>query len=324
MNLQSLFRFSISNGAGWQQLFFVAALFFTSAANAHAVNYFNWGVETSANNATTIGDPCGTGNSAYGVKQFWISPWLGQTTQDCSVTHTGSCSMKVVVEGVDGGNQGTGPDTCNSVTYPFNVMGSSGVYFRWWMRIDPGFGWGTNDGKVKAARTLLSGGELMTLYMHGGGFRISECVNAVSFCDIPGGGTNNDYQGIDYNISSMDDGAWHEYVLFVRPSSASGVADGLFRAWVDGAEVTHSPWCSNSSTHCSSGTTGFKLYPLSQQGWRQAWGGSMAHPYFQMNGTASDGGTIYVDDVSTDNSWNSTFSGGDTTPPTAPTGLGVQ
>src|SRR5258706_3206331 len=56
--------------------------------NAGATNYFNWGAES---NSTSIG------------------PVLGYrmgTTQDCSVAHTGSCSMKLRVVGNDNNNQG--------------------------------------------------------------------------------------------------------------------------------------------------------------------------------------------------------------------------
>lgn len=295
----------------------VVLLALLGSSVARAANYFEWGVETPANNAITIGDPCNTGNAAYGTKQSWISPWKGTTVQDCTVAHSGSCSMKMVIQGDDTGNQQQGPDSCNPIDYPFNIMGAPGLYFRWWMKIQPGFSWGVSDGKAKSSRSVVPGGELYTAYLHGGGFRISECQNAASNCNSPGGTINNDYQGIDYPVSSMNDGAWHEYIVFIRPSSASGVADALFRAWVDGAEVQHSPWCSDSSTHCSTGTTGFRLDPNTQQPWQLSWGGGwMARPYFQMNGTPSDGGTIYIDDVSTDNTFNSIFSGGDTTPPT--------
>ena len=37
----------------------------------------------------------------------------------------------------------------------------------------------------------------------------------------------------------------------------------------------------------------------------EAWGGWMVTPYFQLNGTAADGGVIYLDDFSTDDTFNS-------------------
>jgi hypothetical protein len=54
------------------------------------------------------------------------------------------------------------------------------------------------------------------------------------------------------------------------------------------------------------------------------WGSWMTNPYWQMGSSVVAGGTVYLDDFSTDDVFNSTFSGGDTTSPAAPTGLGVQ
>jgi hypothetical protein len=40
---------------------------------------------------------------------------------------------------------------------------------------------------------------------------------------------------------------------------------------------------------------------------KEAWASWMVRPYFQLNGTSNDGGLIWVDDISTDNMWNSTL-----------------
>ena len=53
----------------------------------------------------------------------------------------------------------------------------------------------------------------------------------------------------------------------------------------------------------------FKLHNNASNLMIEQWGSWMVYPYFQLNGTASDGGTIYVDDFSTDDVWNSLIPG---------------
>lgn len=80
--------------------------------------------------------------------------------------------------------------------------------------------------------------------------------------------------------------------------------DAELQLWVDGV---------------SRGTlAGWRLSSWTNQSFNEAWGTWSAHWYWQMNGTTGDGGTIYVDDISVDDIYNSIYSGGggDTTPPT--------
>ncbi len=279
---------------------------FGASQNATATNYFNWGVETL--------------KVDYGVNgpgQYTVEAFSG-TTRDCTVAHTGSCSSKMVVIGNDGGNQTKGWDTIQwNPAYPWNFVGSPPLYYRWWMKIQPGFSWGTNEKKTKSSRVVMtnSANRGYTGYVWAGGFRLSEC-DGTGGCTTPGGGYNNDYQGIDYDMTTKADGVWHEYIVMVKPNSTATTPDALFKAWVDGVEVPNSPWNIG-------GVTGFILHSTASDKFTDGWGGWMATSYFQLNTASGAGGTIYVDDFSTDDSYNSLIGGG-TTPLSPPTGLSIQ
>lgn len=281
----------------------LCAALITSAGEAQAVNYFNWGVETSKVDYGV------NGPGAYDVQPF------GGTTLDCTVRHAGSCSMRLDVIGNDSGNQSMGVDTIEwNPAYPWDIVGSPAVYYRFWMRIMPGFSWGDGTAKTKSSRVMgTTYPRVYTGYVHAGGFNIGECDDVGS--SQPGGGCVDPGPNISYDMTGEDDGLWHEYVVKVRPNTSAtctqGVnCDGQFEVWIDGVSV---------------GTINdFKLHNKTGNVMNEAWGGWMVSPYFQLNGTVSDGGTMYLDDFSTDDVFNSTFSGPDTTPPGAPIGLGVQ
>jgi len=96
--------------------------------NAHAINYFNWGVET----LTVDYGVNGPGTFDLEAK--------GTTTRDYNVAHTGSCSSKLVVIGNDNGNQSPGFDPIEwNPVYPWSLVRSPSIYYRWWMKIEPGF-----------------------------------------------------------------------------------------------------------------------------------------------------------------------------------------
>ncbi len=273
---------------------FVLSLSLVGASReAEATNYFNWGVES---NVTSQG---------FTVKYF------GTSSRDCTVAHSGSCSMKTVVHGVDGGNQTQGADNIDWNRLSFNVVGGPAIYYRAWLMFMPGFSWGTPQvANVKTSRAI--GGaypRLMTGHMRSDGFHVAECetVGGVSGggCLTTSGVPNNDYQiHIPYDVAGKADGLWHEYILMIKPNTSASVRDAVFSAWVDGVQV---------------GTlTGWRLSDSPNPNlWNEAWGGWMVTQYFQMNGTSSDGGTLYADDFSTDDVYNSL------TGLPAPTGLRV-
>jgi len=255
-----------------------------ASGNASAVNYFNWGVETLLVN--------------YGGTQgtFPVVFHPGNTTMDCTVFHSGKFSMKLSVIGNDSGNQQMGVDLIQmNPDYPFNLVGGLAVYYRWWMKIMPGFSWGNGTAKTKASR-VISGVQGYTGYLMDNGFLIGECDSGG--CTLNNGLSNGGDSSliINYDFRSHADGVWHEYIVRIKPNTsatctAPSNCDAQFQAWVDGFSVGQ--------------YNGYKLHNIAGDGMTEAWGGWMVSPYFQLNATASDGGTIYLDDFSTDDSWNS-------------------
>ncbi len=246
-------------------------------------SYFSWDVES---NTTSIGA---------------IHSYFGATTRDCAVAHSGACSMRMNVIGNDGGNQQLGADV-NQNSYPFNVVGGATLYYRWWMRIEPGFSWGSGTAKTKSSRT--GGGPISntgtmaqgyTGYLRSYGFLIGECDSAG--CRLANGAINDDSNlYIPYDFRTRADGIWREYIVKVRPNTSATCTAGVncdaeFQAWVDGVSVGQ--------------YNNFKLHDNASHTMVEAWGGWMVTPYFQLNGTSADGGTIYVDDFSTSGAYNS-------------------
>lgn len=289
-------------------LLVLCGVFLASIGEAQAVNYFSWGVETLRPSFGV------NGTASYDVQ------WHGNTVRDCAVHHAGACSMRLDVIGDDGGNGSMGADLVEGPpAYPWNFVGSPSVYYRWWMRIDPGFSWGNATAKTKSSRVI---GETYprgyTGYLMDYGFLIGECEDVGEA--LPGGGclladgSNNTDSNlyIPYDFTAADDGQWHEYIVRIKPNTsatctAPGTCDAEFQAWVDGVSVGE--------------YNDFRLHNKAVNDYREAWGGWMVSPYFQLNGTAQDGGTIYIDDISTDDAYNSLLGVPDVIPPGAPTGL---
>jgi hypothetical protein len=265
-----------------------AAVTATAASPASpptGVNYFSWGVESPRANY-------GPAQSKFDVE------WFRGSRQDCTpgVAHSGQCAMRLDVVGNDRGNQQKGADLIQqNPTYPFKMVGGQAVYYRWWMKIMPGFSWGNRTAKAKASR-VIAGKQGYTGYLMSYGFLLGECDS--SGCTLNNGGSNaaDNRLVIRYDFRSRADGQWHEYIVKVKPNtSADCVAptscDGEFQAWVDGVSVGE--------------YNGFKLHNREESSMREAWGGWMVTPFFQLNGTEADGGVIYLDDFSTDSVWNS-------------------
>ena len=248
-------------------------------------NYFKWGVES-------LKVEYGTTSGTFDVQ------WFRGTTQDCTVSHSGKCSMRLNVAGNDRGNQQMGADLIQwNPPYPFNMLGGPSIYYRTWMKIMPGFRWGAPGvGNVKTQRSVLNlpQNRFMTGHMRSNGFLIAECEFVSGFgggCLTPGGVPNNDYNiRIPYDMQGKADGQWHEYILRIKPNTTATATDAEFQVWVDGVSIGQ--------------LTGWRLTNMAAAG-IEAWGGWMVTPYFQLNGTANDGGTIYLDDFSTDSTYNS-------------------
>lgn len=268
--------------------------------DANAANYFNWGVESTTTSIGPLETPL----------------WGDGTSQDCTVARSGNCSMKLVVRG-DTLNYGMGA-YIPPFYYNRPMLGSPSIYYRWWMRIMPGFKWGNGAAKTKSSRvsteivhdTILQG---YTGYLMSYGFLIGECVDSSSpysaGCTLNDGGDNGSDSNlvIPYNFRTKDDGVWHEYIVRVKPNTsatctAPANCNAEFEAWVDGVRIGQ--------------YTGFKLINASNKLMIEGWGGWMIRPYFQLGGAATDGGTIYVDDFSTDDTFNSLITGGSIAAPT--------
>lgn len=281
-----------------KKLIVLAALLFSFGADA--TNYFRWGWEDTRPSFGVNGRS--GSNVTYGCPASG-APAGSCTTRDCSVSHSGSCSMKMVVVGNDSNNQPMGPengyDGSNIPTYPFNVIRASpSLYYRWWMRIDTGFSWGSSTAKVKSSRLTGSASQrVYTGYMMKYGPLIGECETA---CKTNTGANNTDDKPtsvwVEYDMTTMADGQWHEYVVMVKPNSdatctAGTNCDAELKFWVDnvliGSNVNWKLWA-------TAGVAGYET----------AW---MVRPYWQLGGSASDGGTIYIDDVSIDTAYNSSI-----------------
>lgn len=248
---------------------------------AYAINYFSWGVE----------------RDDY--------PYFSGTVRDCTVAHSGQCSMRLNVIGNDNGNQQMGVDLLNPFTYPFTFVNAPALYYRWWMRIERNFSWGNDPSdagsKTKSSRTMGgpivngSGAQGYTGYVQSNGFVIGECGEAD--CRLADGSFNTDANLIiPYNFRAAADGAWHEYIVKVKPNTSGDCTptvncDAEFEAWVDG--------------RFKGRYTNFKLHTDPAHTLVEAWGGWMVTPYFQLRGTSDDGGIIYLDDFSTDSQYNS-------------------
>jgi hypothetical protein len=254
-------------------------------APAGNTNYFHWGVEGPKVNYGSV-------QGTHDVQ------WFGGTSRDCTpgVARSGRCAMRLDVRGNDRGNQQMGADLIQqNPAYPFNMVGAPAVYYRWWMKIVPGFSWGRRTAKAKSSR-VISGKQGYTGYLMSYGFLLGECDSAG--CTLGNGGSNSADSSlvIRHDFRSRDDGAWHEYVVKVKPNSSASCnapfdCNAQFEAWVDGVSVGQ--------------YNGFKLHAHAGDSYRDAWGGWMVRPFFQLNGTPADGGTIYLDDFSTDSTYNS-------------------
>lgn len=271
--------------------------------DSSATNYFNWGVETLKVDYGV------NGPGAYDVSA------MGNTVRDCTVSHSGSCSSRIVVIGNDGQNQQLGWDLIQqNPNYPFNYVGGPSLYYRWWMRIEPGFLWQGTGQKTKSSRAGTASEQpfnYYTGYLNAGSFEIGECDTSGCLQNDGGGTGGGGELNIAYNFRTKNDGQWHEYIVRIKPNTSASCTAGVncdaeFQAYVDGVSV---------------GTyNNFKLTDLRNPGTvlHDFWGGWMVRPYFQMGDSTNEaGGTIYLDDFSVDDVWNSIYSGGgDTTPPT--------
>jgi hypothetical protein len=268
-----------------------------TSQSAAATNYFNWGVESL--------------RLDYGVNgpgMYNVIP-RGATIIDCTVRHSGNCSMRLNVIGNDSGNQAMGIDSiAHNPPYSWNAVGSQALYYKWWMRIMSGFSWGSNGKAISHITGSPGAQSFWNGMVHKDGFAIEECAAVGCRTNTGASPPGDELLFVPYNF--VADSVWHEYIVKFKPNTSGSCTvgtncDGQFQAWVDGVSVgTYNNFKAVDSAH-----------DATMQEWTGSW---MVRPFFSMSATASDGGTIYLDDFSIDNVYSSSTGGGHTTlsPPT--------
>jgi len=262
-----------------------------AVSNAFAVEVFSW-----------------DGDSTSPVVENQIAPCLqmkGGTVIDTTERHSGSGSIRHEISDLQ---RDTG---CDSSMQAFggDIYDGEEIYFRWWMKIEPGFDWGPFQRKIKFARmtrTHEQNPTYMTLYLHHDSVSIEGDF-------VSEGLAINIYMGVDFDPSDgscrsstsipiSDLGAectdWREYVFNMRRNSCANCSDGYVRFYVNGRLVGQSHNRLLATLQPADSVTSFKY----------AWAGFGGKIYPQLcpnGGTCGAGGTIWIDDISVDTEWNS-------------------
>lgn len=244
----------------------------TSPASPSRVNYFSWDCE---------------------AEHPSLNGFEPNTSISTAESHSGSRSMRMNVRGDDSGNQTAGAVITEEIRLGPMTRGQW-YYYRWWMKLDGAFSWGSGTGYVKAfrvKRTDEARPGVWTGYIGKQGFFMHE-MHGAGESGTEDGPNWWDPNGphLPYDLQSAAGSGWHEYIVAIKTQSGVMERDGIFRAYVDGAllgERTGQHFLGHDAD-CT-----------------EAWNGAMLRVYFQLNGTPSDGGLMWVDDYSMDNEWNS-------------------
>jgi hypothetical protein len=158
-----------------------------------------------------------------------------------------------------------------------------------------------------------------TGYIWNDGFNIAECNNdsvapGLGCLDVDGRDNGDDERiKIPYDMNSKADGQWHEYIVMVKANTRATCTikvdcDAEFKVWIDGVLIGQ--------------LLNWRLQAVDDNPMTEAWGGWMVPPYFQLGEDGkSSGGTIYLDDFSTDDVYNSLLGADDDSDPPAPNNL---
>lgn len=287
----------------------VAAVLLALGLPAQATTFFAWGAECT--------HPCT--NSATGSLYPFGEPFTlrpgPNTSISTSIKHSGNASLKTVSIGNDGGNQPEGSypiyNGFYSIHYPGGFLGST-RYYRWWMRIEPGWSWGNSgigDPVFKVIRESLDSKQWYTILMTPSGFQFDDCdddgvggTHAGECWDNTGAHNSSSGGRMGVSYTHPTDGVWREYILKIKQPTSSGCTPGAgcnseFTLYIDGTQV--------------STNTGWKIVP--ESGAQDKAGdhfGATTGPYFQIRSSVAAGGTIYWDDFSVDDVFNSIAGGG--------------
>ncbi|HLV30724.1 MAG TPA: T9SS type A sorting domain-containing protein [Chitinispirillaceae bacterium] len=245
----------------------MASLTFSTSAK----NYWNWDCESLKSASSRISGFDGTS------KLVTTDP------------RSGKYCLQHESVGNDNGNQQAGAKVGG---YDIgSLLDGKWLYYRWWMKIDEKFKFGNRTAKIKANRIKLSSESSsppLTGYIAKDNFHVSGNQGCIPKHHWDEGGPK-----IPFDLQGMAGKGWHEYIIAIKKQNGVNGLDGEFHLYVDGKEIGNGVknlrW-TNLSASCN-----------------EAWMGWMVRPYFQLNGTSSDGGLMWIDDISTDDTWNSTL-----------------
>jgi hypothetical protein len=198
--------------------------------------------------------------------------------------HSGKSSMQINVSAI-GGNESSGADVRSVILN--KIHNGKNIYYRWWMKLDAEFKWGNGTAYVKASRmkllSELRSPRLWTGYLSKKGVFLDESDVLPPHWEPSG-------VFIPYNFQAIAGTGWHEYIVMMKMQTSNKSTDGEFHFFVDGnlIGIRKNLQFTDFDGDCA-----------------EAWCGWMVYPYFQLNGTTTDGGLIWLDDFSMDDEWNS-------------------
>jgi hypothetical protein len=237
--------------------------------SAFAANYFNWNAD-------------GTSTSRGGCR-------MSSASIDTSVKHSGTGSMRYDI--ADNGDEQIGCTSLSQTNLGFTWDSGKTLYYRFWMKIDPGFGWGSRH-KMKAMRLLENGSPALTPYLDSGSIFLEECP----------GCTNASQLRISYDFRPSgpnDVTNWHEYIVALTFQSGPSSTDAKLELFVDGkSQGSVGGFRMRScSGGCSSVTTA-------------TWGNAFAQAFYTQlcspgSSNCGSGGRMWFDDFSVDDTFNS-------------------
>lgn len=323
-------RYRLSAGRAFALFIIIASGAWFIPRFVLATNYMSFGAECAP-----PGTPCMATSGYWTITAPII--FRGPSSKESlstTVKHSGSKSLQINIDAL-GTNESVGfypwdDAWSNYLYFPGTYLGLD-LYYRWWMRIEPGFNWGDGQRKVKITRLtskINPNSSYLTGYISNNEIYIAECLNT----GYAGNCKNNQNQpaedmgyqhiGVPFAFDQMADGVWHEYIWRMRINSSAtctaqptGGCDSIMQLWVDGVQQPGSPYNGWKMTTDLWGPTDSVF---------EHFGAAMLNPYFQLDSSYSAGGSIYLDDWSVDSVYNSLLGGGDSTPPAAPTGLVAQ
>lgn len=223
---------------------------------------------------------------------------------ESSDVHSGAGAMRVNVGDVQGDHG------CETNPRPSlgDMYDGGTLYYRWWMKISPGFNWGTYEKKLKVGRITRSNEQnpiMGTWYLNSSGFFWAGHVGAVD--------NQNPHIGVDFDdsdgschssdlVSNLGSECtqWREYIVRMQKQTCPTCADGSFSVYVNGQLAAQKDNMEYADGVPADGVTTItsSFFAI----------GGIVYPQMCPNGsTCGTGGTIWIDDVSLDTTWNSTF-----------------